>query len=192
MRSHVHVSPCHEAKFSFINIVVTGDDITGISQLKSFLAFEFEIKDLGEFRYFLGIEFARSKKGIFLSQRKYVIDLLREVGKLGCKPVETPIDPIHMLNSIEEEILLDRGMLIGQGPSMIEDLHLVTVPRLEAIVVFWRSKKQSVLARSSAEAKYRVMTHEVFELLWLKTLLTKMGIQANVPMGIYCDNQVLI
>ena len=37
-------------------------------------------------RYFLGIEVMRSKHGIFLSQRKYVFDLLFEIGKLRVKP----------------------------------------------------------------------------------------------------------
>ncbi|PON72059.1 hypothetical protein PanWU01x14_069010 [Parasponia andersonii] len=37
------------------------------------------------------MEFARSKEGIFVNQRKYVLDLLDETGLLGCKPVETPI-----------------------------------------------------------------------------------------------------
>ncbi|XP_019055115.1 PREDICTED: uncharacterized protein LOC109115470 [Nelumbo nucifera] len=56
----------------------------------------------------------------------------------------------------------------------------------------WRSKKQSVVARSSAEVGYRAMAHGVSELLWLKTLLTEMGIQADVPMRLYCDNQAAI
>ena len=42
-------------------------------------------------RYFLGIEVMRSKHGIFLSQRKYVIDLLSETGKLGAKPCSSPM-----------------------------------------------------------------------------------------------------
>ena len=42
-------------------------------------------------RYFLGIEVMRNKCGIFLSQRKYVLDLLFETGKLGVKPCGSPM-----------------------------------------------------------------------------------------------------
>ena len=42
-------------------------------------------------RYFLGVEVMLSKHGIFLSQRKYVLDLLSETGKLGAKPCSSPM-----------------------------------------------------------------------------------------------------
>uniref|UniRef100_A0A3Q7IYB3 Reverse transcriptase Ty1/copia-type domain-containing protein n=1 Tax=Solanum lycopersicum TaxID=4081 RepID=A0A3Q7IYB3_SOLLC len=50
----------------------------------------FHIKDLGQLKYFLGIKVSRSKKGIFLFQRKYILDLLLETGKLAAKPCSTP------------------------------------------------------------------------------------------------------
>ena len=56
-----------------------------ISSLKSFLHSQFHTKDLGMLKYFLGIEVMRSKRGIFLSQRKYVLDLLSKIGKLAKK-----------------------------------------------------------------------------------------------------------
>ena len=56
------------------------------------MAKEFEVKDLGTLKYFLGMEIARSKKGISVSQRKYTLDLLEETGMLGCKPSKTPIE----------------------------------------------------------------------------------------------------
>ena len=51
------------------DIIITGDDDIEILRLKKNLSKEFEVKDLGHLRYFLGIEIARSPKGIVLSQR---------------------------------------------------------------------------------------------------------------------------
>ncbi|RVW57066.1 Retrovirus-related Pol polyprotein from transposon TNT 1-94 [Vitis vinifera] len=74
------------------DIILTGDHEEKIDLLKKLLTKEFEIKDLGNLKYFLRMEIARSKKGIAVSQRKYVLDLLNEIGMLGCKPAETPMD----------------------------------------------------------------------------------------------------
>jgi hypothetical protein len=49
-------------------IVITGDDVEEIRSLKERLGRAFEVKDLGPLHYFLGIEIARSFKGIVLSQ----------------------------------------------------------------------------------------------------------------------------
>ena len=58
------------------DIIITGNDMTSISSLKSFLHGQFHTKDLGMLKYFLSVEVMRTKRGIFLSQRKYVSDLL--------------------------------------------------------------------------------------------------------------------
>ena len=79
------------------DIIMTGNDVEEIHNLKSRLAHEFEIKDLGSMRYFLGMEVARSDKGIFISQRKYILDLLDETGMLGCRPADSPIEMNHHL-----------------------------------------------------------------------------------------------
>lgn len=55
--------------------------------LKEVLAREFEIKHLGTLRYFLGMKVAYLKKGIV--EHKYILDLLKENGMLGCKPPDT-------------------------------------------------------------------------------------------------------
>lgn len=88
---------------------VIGNDNDEIQRLKRMLAKEFEIKDLGKLRYILGIEVARSKKGIFLSQRNYVLDLLKQTEMLGCKLGETPIDPKHNLESTVERAAVDKA-----------------------------------------------------------------------------------
>jgi hypothetical protein len=57
-------------------VIVTGNYQDDISSLQKYLASEFEMKQLGNLKYFLGIEIARTKHVIFLCQRKYTLDLL--------------------------------------------------------------------------------------------------------------------
>lgn len=73
------------------DIVITGDVHEKIEHLKRLLAREFEVKDLGQLKYLLGMEVARSKYGIYVSQWKYTLDLLQETGMLGCKAANTPV-----------------------------------------------------------------------------------------------------
>ena len=52
---------------------------------------------------------ARSSKGIFISKRKYVLNLLKETGMLGCKLGDTPIDPNHKLGATVDNDAFDKG-----------------------------------------------------------------------------------
>ena len=71
------------------DMIITRDDHMEIKELEARLSKEFEMKNLGGLKYFLGIEVSRNKEGIFLSQRKYILDLLTEVGMIDCKPADT-------------------------------------------------------------------------------------------------------
>lgn len=55
------------------------------------LAWELEMKNLGALNYFLEIKVTLLKEGIFLSPKKYTLDLLSEIGLLEWKPTDTPI-----------------------------------------------------------------------------------------------------
>ena len=91
------------------DIILTGDHDEEILELKNFLAKQFEIKDLGNRKYFLGMEVVQSKRGILVSQRKYVLDLLKETGMLGCKPADTPMDSNSKLGSKDDSAPVDKG-----------------------------------------------------------------------------------
>ena len=63
---------------------------------------------------------------------------------------------------------------------------------VEGNLVTWKSKKQKVIARSSAEAEFRGMAHGVCELLWIRNILRDLGIEYATPMNLYCDNKAAI
>ncbi|KAM2959955.1 hypothetical protein FF1_029709 [Malus domestica] len=241
------------------DMIITGDDCDEISRLQRNLAAEFEMKNLGDLKYFLGVEVARSSKGIFLSQRTYVLDLLKETGMLGCKPVDTPIIEKHHLCLDPNQKSVDKGRyqrLVGRliylahtrpdiayAVSVVSQFmhspsedHMAAVMRILAYLksapgkgvlyrkhghlriegftdadwagsvgdrrstsgyftfvggnlVTWRSKKQKVVSRSSAEAEFRGMAHGICELLWLRKLLEGLGFKPKETMRLYCDNK---
>ena len=74
------------------DMIVTRKDFEERKTLQEHLAHEFEMKDLGELKYFLGIKVSRSKKSIFQSQRKYALDLLNETSMTTCSPTNTPME----------------------------------------------------------------------------------------------------
>ena len=59
-------------------------------------------------------------------------------------------------------------------------------------LITWRSKKQTIVARSSAEAEYRAMVHTLYELMWIKHLLEELRFFVKLPMTMHCDNQTAI
>ena len=213
------------------DIILTGNNETELAVLKQKLAKEFQIKDLGILKYFLGMEFASSKEGIFVNKRKYVLDLLGETRLLGCKVSETPIEPNVKLYAAKAEEVKDREQyqrLVGRliylshtrpdiafAVSMVSQfMHSPGPKHFEAVykilrylkgtpgrgllfkkhghlqveiytdadwagsvndrrsisgycsfvgenLVTWRSKKQNMVARNSAEAEFKAVTHGI-------------------------------
>ncbi|KAL4029610.1 hypothetical protein IC575_007830 [Cucumis melo] len=222
---------------------------------------EFEIKDLGNLKYFLGMEVARSKEGISVSQRKYTLDLLTETGMLGCRPAILLLNSIKLGNSMikfqvdKEQYQRLVGKLIylshtrpdisfavsvvSQFMQAPYEKHMEAVNRIlrylkntpgkglmfrktnrktiEAYtdsdwagsvidrkstsgyctfvwgnLVTWRSKKQSVVARSSAEAEYRAMSLGICEEIWLQKVLSDLHQECETPLKLFCDNKAAI
>lgn len=74
------------------DILITGNDVVGITSLQSFLQKSFCMKDLGPVTYFLGIEVHRCSKGIYLSQKKYIDDLVSQAHLIDDKEIATPLE----------------------------------------------------------------------------------------------------
>ncbi|CAN0903190.1 Retrovirus-related Pol polyprotein from transposon RE1 [Linum grandiflorum] len=89
------------------DMILTGDDLVGIAEVKQALHDSFSLKDLGNLTYFLGLEIPRSTKGIFVSQHKYINDLLETARHANCSPCSTPMEVNIKLSRNEGEAASD-------------------------------------------------------------------------------------
>nr|XP_028953254.1 uncharacterized protein LOC114822627 [Malus domestica] len=79
------------------DIIITGNADAAMQQVISALTKEFDIKDLGDLHFFLGIQISRTAHGLCLSQSKYILDLLTKTEMLESKSCETPCLPYNRL-----------------------------------------------------------------------------------------------
>ena len=92
------------------DLIIVGDSAIEIDHVKGLLKQEFEMKVLGDLRYFLGIEIIRTSEGIWLSQRQYALDMLSKYGMADCKPIAMPLDVNAKLSAHVGDIMEDVTM----------------------------------------------------------------------------------
>ena len=85
------------------------------------------MKDLGDLHYFLGVQAIRTSKGLFMSQHKYVTDLICKFHLHTSKPVRTPLPSRTTLSSSDGEVLADPT----EYRSMVGALQYLTMTRLD-------------------------------------------------------------
>uniref|UniRef100_A0A2N9J2J6 Reverse transcriptase Ty1/copia-type domain-containing protein n=1 Tax=Fagus sylvatica TaxID=28930 RepID=A0A2N9J2J6_FAGSY len=94
------------------DILITSNNVASVKTLTEFLDQNFKLKDLGPAKYFLGLELARSKKGISLCQRKYALDILEDSSFLASKPVKFPMEQYLKLSKDQGTLLTDPSAYI--------------------------------------------------------------------------------
>ncbi|GJR21352.1 uncharacterized mitochondrial protein-like protein [Tanacetum coccineum] len=227
------------------DIILTGNNVNFINQVKHQLHKEFNIKDLGSLNYYLGIEILRNSTGLIMTQWKYTLKLLQSAGLLNVKPSSIPFDPIIKLNHDDGEPLDDPSQyrtLVGKliyltitrpdisyaAQNLSQFIQAPRTPHLKALIkvlrylkacpgqglifqtntslklkvfcdsdwascsfsrrsvtgyciflwpclISWKSKKQTVVSRSSTEAEYRALADATCEVSWIKCLFKDLG-----------------
>lgn len=109
------------------DIILTGSSSSHIDAVKKYLSTQFKLKDLGHLKYFLGLEIARSKNGIYIHQRKYALNLLSTAGLLGSKPSSITMEAQHNLKT-------DSGTQLSTAEAssyrrLVEQLIYLTITR---------------------------------------------------------------
>ena len=90
------------------DLIILASDVDMINELKASLEREFEMSDLGELHFFLGVHFERDRRSrtITMHQRSYIETILERFGMADCKPIATPLDaktPLPKLSDEEHE-----------------------------------------------------------------------------------------
>ena len=109
------------------DMIITGDDMQGIQDLKHFLGRQFEMKDLDPLNYFLGLEVSSYVDGYYLTQAKYTFDLISRASITDSKIVDTPIEYNCLLNSHDGESLSDATLY----RQLVGTLIYLTITRLD-------------------------------------------------------------
>ena len=90
------------------DIILTGSNPVKIQTVIQDLSTIFELKDLGQLTYFLGLQVQYKTDGsVFVSQSKYIKDLVHKAGMDSCKPANTPCKPHHQMLQSEGQLLTD-------------------------------------------------------------------------------------
>ncbi|XP_050290031.1 uncharacterized mitochondrial protein AtMg00810-like [Quercus robur] len=96
------------------DIVITCSNSTAITELISLLGVDFGIKDLGSLNFFLGIEVLPHENGVLLSQRRYILDLLKKTDTLEAKLVNTPMATSTSLSAFDGTSYEDPTLFVAQ------------------------------------------------------------------------------
>jgi hypothetical protein len=72
------------------DLLIAGSNADDLIKFKASLMLEFEMSDLGNLSYFLGMKFVNILTGVFLHQKKFANDILKKFGMRNCNPAITP------------------------------------------------------------------------------------------------------
>eukprot|EP00253_Pinus_taeda_P001579 PITA_01579 len=177
---------------------------------------------IGELSHFLGLQVSQTTTGMFISQAKYLKDVLKRYGMEDCAPMSTPmttscklrknnyslpVDATHYRILRYLKGTLDFGLWYPKSSTLtvtaytnaywaksVDDRKSTSGNALFLgdCLVSWLSKKQTSISLSPVEAEYIAAANCCTQILWMKEALKDVNIGTNHPITIYCDNTSVI
>ncbi|KAL9299575.1 putative RNA-directed DNA polymerase [Arabidopsis thaliana] len=138
------------------DIVIASTSEAAAAQLTEELDQRFKLRDLGDLKYFLGLEVARTTAGISICQRKYALELLQSTGMLACKPVSVPMIPNLKMRKDDGDLIED----IEQYRRIVGKLMYLTITRPDITFAVNKLCQFSSAPRTThLTAAYRVLQY---------------------------------
>nr|GEU71944.1 ribonuclease H-like domain-containing protein [Tanacetum cinerariifolium] len=183
------------------DIILTASSLALLQQIIHSLHNEFDMTDLGALNYFLGISANRNSIGLFLSRKKYALQLLELAHMVHCNPSRTPVDTesklgsdgvcLYMHDPREPHFAALKRILRYVRGTVDFGLQLyasATTSLVGYTDADWAAKRQHTLSHSNDEAEYRGVANVVAETTWLHNLLRELHSPLSTATLVYCDN----
>ncbi|CAL8991481.1 unnamed protein product [Prunus brigantina] len=162
------------------DLIYTGNDVAMFNDFKKSMMHEFGMSDLGLMHYFLGIEVVQSSAGIFISQKKYVQEILDRFEMKDCNSVCTPTEIVLKLVKNSGEKKVDQTLY----KQIVGSLMYLTATRPDI--------QHAIVTLSTTEAEFIAAAAYGCQAIWLRRILEELrGLQEG-PTPIYCDNNSAI
>nr|GEW98526.1 hypothetical protein [Tanacetum cinerariifolium] len=194
------------------DILIMGNNIPMLQDVKSYLGRCFAMKDLGKAAYILGIKIYkdRSRRLIGLCQSAYIEKILKRFHMKNSKRESIPMQEKLRLSksqgaSTHAELKRMQNNITSGFQQKPGDLHWTTVKNIlkylrntkDMFLVYGgdinrelMSTKKSIFATSSAKAEYIAAYDASKEAVWVRKFISRLGVVPTIeePINMYCDN----
>ncbi|GJV80836.1 putative ribonuclease H-like domain-containing protein [Tanacetum coccineum] len=176
-------------------------------EFEALMKSRFQMSSMGELTFFLGLQVKQTADGIFISQDKYVTEILKKFDFVNVKTASTPIETQKPLVKDEEPVEWDVSFIgfrsLQRLPSAcyhIVDLLGANLDRksttggcqfLGRRLISWQCKKQTIMATSTTEAEYVAAASCCGQVLWIQNQMLDYGFNF-MNTKIYIDNESTI
>ncbi|PKI34533.1 hypothetical protein CRG98_045070 [Punica granatum] len=177
------------------DIILTGTAGAPFHSIITALQREFAMKDLSHLHFFLGMEARTDGTGLYLTQSKYIHDILARTSMLECKPISSPVSSGSRLSLHDGDLFQDSSLY----RSVVGSLQCLSLTRPDIayavnqalshlFMAFLMLIGQRIVARSSTESEYKSLANATVEILWLQSILRELEVSQCHPSTLRCDN----